>query len=307
MKAMPERKRIYFDFFQCVPIAAQAHLPPVGMDALFASLMDDHNGADTDTVRNIGGRSYELRRIERRQYGYRGVIGKYRLSNLPHAAVPGGEERELDLREDEGLLEKSYFKYFTENSVLVLQRNRNSINHDRFSRYLSVNGYTVALDPIIEPTDIRRLLNGEVSLRSMDIRVAKPTNPELFEGVQHDFNNSLIQGLNASRATVMNLNVRGDGHSRVPEQRFLAADIKRAFVEMKRCFDLQKAQLVVEEDGIDHPIDLVTDRVVHNTVMEFEGRYPLPNDMWAALMEAKQEKDAELTNYFGALNGERLV
>jgi len=304
---MPEQKRFYFDFFQCETLSGQAHLPQIPPDEIFRRFLTRFNNDGENTVRTFQGKTLELRRIEETDYGYRGVIGKYRKAILPHAAVPGGAERELDLDEDEHLIEKSYFKYFSDYALLILQRNKFALNSNVFSRYLSINGYTTALNPIIEAADLQRLMNNEVNLRSLKLAVARPTNPDLFVDIEHDFNNSIIASLNSSNAAVINLSLRGNGYSDDPEQRFLSFNLKNALIELKNRFNLKKADILLEENGITHPLDLVTDRLFYFTEIEMIGRYPLAADMWAALRESRDEKEQELQNYFGVLGNGQII
>ncbi|KEI70320.1 DUF6731 family protein [Endozoicomonas elysicola] len=299
-------KKFYFDFYQC-DVRSSNQLPTMSMEGILSHFKSLFDGLETNTVRKVAGREIELRSIEITDYGYRGTVGKYRKANLPHAAVPGGEEREIDLNENEHLLEKAYFKYFSDYSLIIFQRNRYAISSDYFSHYLSINGYNVSLNPIIEPADLQRLMDDEVQLRAATLTIARPTNPALFENVEHDFNNTIIQSLNSSNAATVNLILRGDGHSGDPEKRYLDSSLKRAFLELKNKFDVKKADLVLEDGGISHPLDLVTDRLVFDKDITISGRYPSSSDMWSAIWEARSEKEVEVSSYFGTLDQERLA
>ena len=303
---MADKKKLFFDFFQCETLSGQANLPVISPDEIFNRFKEKYDDNEKNTVRTIRGKTFELRKIEEADYGYRGIIGKYRKAVLPHAAVPGGAERELDLDEDEHLIEKAYFKYFSDFSLLILQRNKFALNSALLSQYLSINGYTTALNPIIEAADLQRLMRNEVNLRSLKIIIAKPTNPDLFIDIQHDFNNAIIASLGSSNAASINVSLRGDGRSHDPENRFLSLNLKPALIELKNRFNLKKADILLEENGITHPLDLVADRLFYFTDIEMIGRYPLQDDMWAALREARDEKEQEIQNYFGVLGHAQL-
>lgn len=305
---MPENsKRVWCDFFQCKIINSRADLPIRTMEQVFDGLVTLHNSPSQNTVRDLGGKAYELRDIEPTATGYRGVIAKYKKADLPHAAIPGGEERELNLDKDEQLLEKAYFSYFSDHALMILQRNRNAISSTRFGIYLTQGGYNVNLNPIIEAADLRRLMAGDVNIRVAELSIARPTNPELFEGLEHDFNNSIMQSLGSSNAAKINLSLRGDGYSKDPRQRYLDSRLKRALLEMKDRFHVSKAQLELEDaGGVVHPLDLVTDRLVYDEVVEFDGRYPPPNRMREVIDNARNDKEVELQNYFGALADARI-
>ncbi|MDN3632522.1 hypothetical protein QWZ07_23675 [Vibrio lentus] len=246
----------------------------------------------------------ELRDIRETAYGFRGVIGRHRKNNLPHAAIAGGEERELPLEENENLLEKTHFVYYSDYSLLILQRNRLCVNWQNLGGYLSPTNYVTALNPIIEPANLEWLANGHVQVRSAKITIARPLNPELLRNVNHDFNNSIIAALNGTRSASMNLVFRGDARSDDPQERYLDNSLKRAFRELQETLEVKKLDLLTEHDqtGIEHPIDMVTDRVTHYDSVDMNGRYPNGFDMWTKLEDAREAKNAELLSFFGEPN-----
>jgi hypothetical protein len=304
---MSEMKKFTFDFFQCETTTSQPALPKISTSEILRKLKHKFDVEGDDTVRSFNGTILELRKIDETDYGFRGVIGKYRTAFLPHAAVPGGGERELDLHKDEHLIEKAYFHYYSDHALLICQRNRYALGHSLFGQYLSSSGYTTVLNPIIEPADLQKLLRNEVNVRAVNVSIARPTNPDLFIESEHDFNNSLIQSLNSSKAAVIKLEMRGDGRSDDPERRYLASNIKSAFLELRKRFNVKSARILLEENGITHPIDLVADRLEFQIEIKMSGRYPLDFDMWKALEDARKSKEVEIQKYFGTLNGEWLV
>lgn len=294
-------KRFYFDFYQCVTATAQDGALPLDISGVFRRMFEQYQDDPANTVKNVGRTLFELRLLEETDYGFRGIIGKHRANNLPHAAIAGGEERELELEENENLLEKAYFNFYHENSLLIIQRNRYCFNYKTLSAYLSPPNYTTSVNPILEPADLAWLANGHVHIKTAQIRIARPRNPDIFEGIDHDFNNSIVQTLNGSGSAVLNLSFRGDGRSEDPDDRYLDNAVKRALREMQERFDVQKLDLVTENDvtGEVHPVDLVSGRVTYYDDVEMGGRYPMAADMWDQLLSAKASKEDELYRYFG--------
>jgi len=107
-------RKVYFDFYQCETISGNNGLPRISTYNIFDRFKQKYDSPIENTVRTINTRPFELRYIERTDYGYRGIIGKYRQAELPHAAVPGGGERELELNENEHLVEKAFFKFYAD-------------------------------------------------------------------------------------------------------------------------------------------------------------------------------------------------
>lgn len=301
------KKRVWCDFYQCEIQSSRHNLPSITMEEVFARLLSQFEHEELHTVNEIAGRSYELKALEKRNFGFIGSVAKYKNSDLPSAGVPGGEEREIDLEENEQLLEKTYFSFYEDYSLLILERRRVAVGDQKFAEYLSFGGYTVALNPIIEAADLRRLMSSDVHVRVAELIIARPTNAVLFEGLEHDFNNAIISSLGSTNSAKVNMTLRGDGHSKNPEKRYLDSSIKRALLELKDRFDLEKAQIELEDDaGIAHPLDLVTDRLVYDELIQFDGRKPLKYQMFDVLENARREKNAEIENYFGTLAENRL-
>jgi len=306
---MAKNKNYNFDFYQCVTRSSDENMPERQTADVLSELFQRHSDPGRNTVKEIHRNKYELRMIEETDYGYRGIIGKHRENDLPHAAVVNGEEREITLAPNENLLEKAHFTYHVDYSVLIMQRNHYCISSNNMGKYLSIPGYATALNPVIEPADLQWLMNNSVQVRTAEIAIARPRNPDLFRGLEHDFNNTIISTLNGTGTAKLNLSLRGDAHSRDPEQRYLSGAFKRGIREMQTTFDVKKCKLLLENQDtqMTHPVDLVADRLFFDKTISVEGRYPPTFEMWSALAEAREEKEAELVNYFGSMELQRLA
>jgi len=294
-------KRFFFDFYQCNTASSDANATLNSPVAVFSNLFENYSQAPERTVRQIGNRLVELRFMERTHYGYKGIIGKHRANDLPHVAVAGGEEREIVLGENENLLEKAYFHFYNQDSILVIQRNRLCYGWLLLSKYLSDSSQNTTVNPIIQASSLEWLMRDEVHIKTLEIGIARPTNVQLFENVEHNFNNALIATLNGTNSAKVNLTLRGDGRSGDPEARYLGSQLKRAFTETLETFEVEKLKIETQdvETGIQHPIDLVADKLVYYTNVELVGRYPSADSMWDALTQAKDSKNDELSTYFG--------
>lgn len=297
-------KTFFFDFYACETQTSLANALPLDTTGAFRQLFDLFQQGRENTVKTVKNQLVELRDIRETDYGYRGVIGRHRKNNLPHAAIAGGEERELPLEENENLLEKTHFVYYQDYSLLIIQRNRLCVNWQTLGAYLSPANYTTVLNPIIEPANLAWLADGHVQVKSAKITIARPRNPELLRDIEHDFNNSIIAALNGTRSASMNLVFRGDARSDDPVERYLDSSFKRALRELQETLEVKKLDLVTEHEqtGIEHPIDLVTDRLMHYDSVDMNARYPNGFDMWDKLEEARHAKEPELISFFGELN-----
>jgi len=300
-------KNYYFDFYQCITansdVNAERRTTSQLLDEIFTRFEQGNS-----CVKEIASYTYELRLFEQTDFGYRGVIGKHRTSDLPKAAVVGGEERELQLAPNENLLEKSFFYFYRDYSLLIVQRNHMCIGFNNLSKYFSSGGYVTALSPVIAPDDVLLLMKNNIQIRHADFSIAKPTNPALFEDIEHDFTNSIIATLDGSGTAMLNLTMRGNARSDIADERYLASSLKGALRELNSKFDVKKCRLLLENQDtlITHPVDLVADRLFYYARVNVEGRYPSAAAMWQAMEDARDSKETELELYFGSLERQRL-
>lgn len=301
-------KKYHFDFYECVTGNSNANADMKSTSDML-KVAFDRKVAGHGTVKEIGGRNYELRMIEETDYGYRGIFGKHRENDLPHAAIINGDEREIELAPNENLLEKSHFHYYFDYQLLILQRNHFCISSNNLGKYLSEQGYVTVLNPVIEPADLQWLLNDHMQVRTAEIAIARPRNPELFQNIEHNFNNSIVSTLKGSNSAMLNIAMRGDANSRNAADRYLDPGFKRGIREMQATFDVRKCKILLENENnfVTHPVDLVADRLFYATNIDVEGRYPPSFEMWSALAEARTEKNIELVTYFGDLNAQRIL
>lgn len=303
---MPTRKYT-FDFYGTSYASSNAEAPA---RTLGDRLHDIHElkNARQPYYKEIGSLTYEVRELVPTEYGFKGVVGKHRHIDLPPAAFVGGDERELELDEGENILEKSHFQYHADMGVIVVQRNVMCIGHTKLAILFAEAGYTCALNPVVNPADLRKLAQGNMMLKHAKISIARPTNPALFQGLEHDFNNTIFQSMDQTGSAKLNAEFRGDGRSRDPERRYLDPRIKRAFRELTATFDVDRCDILLEDidTGMTHPIDLVADRVLAVKQVETVGRNATTVDIFHAMEEAKLEQQDRLEQYFGVPGEPRI-
>lgn len=288
-------KPVTIDFFQG-DMAVDARAPTVW------AVLTDLAGPSPVPCDVVGANGFEVRRlrIDPDGQGCRGEFAKIRQGEIPHAGAPGGLERELELAEDEGLVEKNFFYYVRERGLLLYQKNGHASAAARFAQYLSVcSGETVAFNPVLQPDPLRRLLRGEVHARVIKMTLARPTNPELIPA--NSWNQDVLGVLQGAGGVSMSLEIRGNGRSQDPGQRYLYDRIKAAVAELLDLGPLRSATISVEDEGGAEVgvIDLIRDRLSSVQHVEKVGKYFVPASMYAALRLALVEKSTQLTELFG--------
>ena len=293
-------RHFYFDFYRCNTTSAQTNDRVITAYDIFQNL-HVKNSHGENTAKQVGSQLLELRDIIETDYGYKGMIGKHRSNFLPMIASIGGDERSIILAENENILEKCFFCYFRTLNIIIFQRNRYYLNWNTLSTFLSDGNYTTVLLPILQSNSAALLANNTIQIKKIDLQIARPTNPDLFRDLTyHDLTNSLFASAACSNSAVISLNLRGDARSRDSEQRYLDSSLKRAIREIQSTCEIKKLKLLLEEEDsfIEHPIDMVSERLVYDQSIELENRHPNSIDMWEAIELAKLTKQNELNSYF---------
>lgn len=230
---------------------------------------------------------FEVRRLQRVGNLFKGFIGKLRFDDLPHATRPGGNERELELEDDEGLIEKNFFLYFSQQGVFVYQHQANGATYTQFEQYLTETmGNTISLNPIIQPDAMRRLMRGEVKPRMVELTISKPAANFLGES---RLTREMVALMNSSEGMRMHMKF-SLGPGRHGPLQALTNAFKSATAELMDHGIVTTAKFHVSEDGDTHPIDLLADRIVGSATVNLVGRYPREADIFHALDESWRVK-----------------
>lgn len=246
----------------------------------------------------LGSHRYELRNVKRQGGFVRGALAKFRLDDLPHAGRVGGAERELDLADDEGLLEKNHFLFDERRKVLAFQRNGNASRVGQLGKYLTeLFGETIEFDPVVQKDALARLMKGDLEARVMELSFARPTNADVFP--ENDFNEDILKVLGKSGAARAQIRLSSDKRAVDDTWHHLNSVVKDFARDITRSGLATTARVTVDDDGIEYPIDLIADRVVSIQNVKFNGRYPVEKDMYRALNDGLDEQRDVLDEIFG--------
>jgi hypothetical protein len=259
-------------------------------------------GQKKHLIHGAGARTdkYEIRHLESFNDGasFTGVFAKIRLSDLPHIGEAGGPERELELAEKEGLIEKNHFLYFRRYEMLVYQANRNGGSEQRMAEYLSSSANeTISFDPVLQPEPMKRLMRNELKITSLEVSFARPTNADWYPKDQ--FGKDLMGLLHGAEGARLHLSVHANGYGRRTKQHHLRDALKRTMREIVNHADTRVARVMVDDDDHEHPIDLIADRIRDSVVVPMNGRYPVTEKMFNALREVHDAQGHNFRDIFG--------
>ncbi|MCY0966138.1 DUF6731 family protein [Parathalassolituus penaei] len=238
--------------------------------------------------------TYQLRDVMRMVDGrFRGVFAKFRSNDLPKigSRFNNGQdgERPIDLRDDEGLLEKNYFLYDPRMELLIFQVNGQGTKINKTAEILTgicsdktgtiVN---VFLSPVLRPDAIRRILDENIKPTKLKVSFARPTNPDIYKSDMPSFSNGLLDLLSSSDGANLTLTISANGRGRSSFRNFLSDSVKLGLVHLSDTIPVATSQLWFDESA--DPIDLVEDRIKGITdPVEQDGKYPKIDSIFSAL------------------------
>ncbi len=236
----------------------------------------------------------------RRNRSFTGQFRKFRMSDLPEVGRAGQPAAQLSLPRNSGIVERNFFIYYERFQLVGWVNNGHANTAMQFARFLSTLwGATVRANPVLQPDAVRRLLRGGVEIKRMTVTIPRPANPDAYPN--DDFSRETIEMLNRSGADSMHLMLTTDAR-RGDTAGHLANRMKRTLSELA-AFGATTAKAVVFDDGMEHPIDLIADRISSSQEIEHDdGRYPPAASMYQLIDAARQESDDALIEYFGELD-----
>ena len=277
------------DFYQLTMMpTANIDSPAAGFNAVL-------NGAVQAFVPDDAGYARELYGVtERTGQSIGGVLRKFRTNNLPTIGAPGEDAEDIPLDEDEGVIEQNHFVYYRQHNIVGWQTDRHGTHPNQFARFLeTLWGTNVTMEPIVQPDAMRRLMSGSVELQKIQVSLPRPTNPDAFP--DDDFSSALLAAMANADAQTISLNLgvdlRRDRGARL-------SDRMKAALRNLHEMGATTARARVVEEGFEHTIDLVADRVSSRQDSDTDGRLP-PASMYRLIDLAKAECSEALNEYFG--------
>jgi len=234
----------------------------------------------------------------------RGSFRKFRMNDLPEIGRIGDASRELELEENQGLVEKNFFALYREQSLLTWHANGHANTPTQFGRTLGkLLDTRVNVNPLIQSEALRRLMRGEVEVRKLEVSIPRPKDPKYYP--EDEFNRALLSAMAAADGDRIRVSISSD--ARIHTKSKLKHTVKRALKELVTDGVASVARADVEEgDGIQHPIDLIADRLLYFKGIEHDGRYPLGYEMFKVFDDARSEKQEEIDACLGKASGEVL-
>lgn len=295
-----EERTFRIEFFQ-IGLDPEAEADELDLAGNLAAVAA--SGGRCGPVFRVRGSNFEMRQVYLAHGGYFGVLGKIRTRNLPHAAKAGGRERELNLDDDEGLIEKSHFFIRPQDGVIALQRNRLACSFAHATGYLTqLCGGDVTLLPIMQADAMGRLAASEAPVREIQINVARPSGVALEQAVGINgpsWDATVIRLMAQTGAFRLKFTLAGNGYAD-DRGRHLHSRLTTPIGRLMRNLTVKRARVILEPDG-EEPgmIDLLQDRITAEVTVTSTGKYPDSDEMWNQIRQAWNDHRGEIRQVLG--------
>jgi len=286
-----EEREYRIDFFQLSVVANGA------LGTAYDIFLEIAAG-NLPSVGASGGYTREIFDLSRRQRpaSFSGQFRKFRTSDLPEVGAAGSRAEELELAEGEGLIERNFFVYYRQHSLLGWHVNGHASTPRQLATFLAqATGSKVAAEPVPMAGAIDRLLRGRVDVKRITASVARPTNADLV--ADDEYSDEVMALLTGLEGDSMHISIgidsrRGDTAGRL-------ATRAKNFLQSMLARGATTARADVMEDGVEYPIDLILDRVISHQYAETNAKFPPSGTMYQLIDNAHRDHRADFQAHFG--------
>jgi hypothetical protein len=239
-----------------------------------------------------GGLAYEIRELRSHNNNavFTGIFAVTR-DDAPHIRRGNGDEQIIALREDEGVLEKNHFIFYSSQRLLVFQVNQRASHPARLEEYLTfLAGLErgVVLADILTSDAWELLRRGQV--KKVHMVLSAPRNAQQYD--PEDFAGKTMQTMERAGATRTEINLSISGG-----RRGMSAWLKGGLQRLRERENVES--LRVQLDGDDKMLDLLANTVRDAIEVQMDGRYPNTRHTLEELQRAKDRQREALDGHFG--------
>lgn len=289
----PEKRRSYvFDFYSLT--SDREDLFSIPPDSAFERIINGEYSSSYSSygcTREIFGLKYRSESAS-----YAGQIRKIRKADLPEVGAPGQDSKKIELELDEGVIEKNFFVYYKEISLLVLHRNDDGNSGSHLAQLLSASiGVAFYASPVIRPEQAEMLLNNKLTIKKFSVKIPKPTNPNLYP--QDSISAKTIELLNQSGADSLDITFTVDQKIETSAGK-LSGALQSAIGHLLT-MGATKAKIETDDHGKILPIDLIANRIYSKQHINTNSYFPPSESMYKLADKAKDDQREPINDYFG--------
>ena len=287
-----KRKRYIFDFYAIT--SNQLDLFSMSVESAFERIIAGELSPSYTSygcIREIFGLQYR-----HDTNSYAGQIRKIRKADLPEVGALGQDSKKIELELDEGVIDKNFFVYYKENSLLIIHRNDDGNSGIHLAQLLTTSaGVDFYASPIIRPDQAEMLLNSKLNIKKFSVKIPKPTNPDLYP--QDSISAKTLELLNHSGADFLDVTFTIDQKIETSAGRLSSA--LQSAIGSLLTMGATKARIETDENGKILPIDLIANRIYSSQNINTNSYFPPSESMYKLADKAKDDQRESVNDYFG--------
>lgn len=258
------------------------------------NLLEKHVGghAPATALEDGSDEKYQIRSIRApsNRKVYMAVFGRSKYGEVPEQATETGDESDVELKPDHGLVQKNHFLFYPDLNLVVFQRNGTASRYTHMQRYLNRPTYKgYVLEPVLTRDSYQRLSEGG-EIKKVELSLLKPT----FDVDQQSdqFLSEVVNLFGAAGAERMKITVSAN------RNRSLLELMRTSVPKAARHGRARVARVTMKEDN--EIIDLIADRISQpmQVTVGDNGR-PIPRSVFEELARAKDARKSDLQAFFG--------
>lgn len=249
-----------------------------------------------DAIVDIKGFKRDIFGISQNKGNYSAQVRKLRDNDLPEVGKLGTESKPLELKQDQGIIERNCFLFDSSKDILIWQNNMHGCNANIFADIVSqITNSKVILLPIIKKEAYKSLLHkGRLKTKSLEVSIARPSNLDLYTS-DDPISSKLLEMLEAVGSDSLNITLSTDVRRR--DSKGFLSNFSLSSIPSLLGLQPKKAKIIVqdEENDIQYPVDLISDRIRATAFVEYENGKHIPASIiYEAMRQAYHNKKGDL-------------
>ena len=240
---------------------------------------------------------FDLKNRQSPTNSFTGMFRKFRRDKFPEVGAPGSKGNPVDLQPGEGLIESNFFIYYESYNLLIWQVNGYGNLPTRFADFIRDLANThVTVEPIIQASAVKELMNEKNHLKKIIATIARPTNPDLYE--VNNETRTLMQLMKNADADRFNLTLAVDLRS---NKKGVLKNMKDTILQLAENNAEKAVAIIEDEHGFVHPIDLIAHRLSDRRQIVTDKGYAPPQAIFNLIDNVYSENKGAIDEYFGTV------
>lgn len=217
---------------------------------------------------------------------YAAQLRKFRVNDVPTLASRGAADVPITLPPNGGITERNTFVFIPQHQVVLWQTDRHGSSVRTLQKLIAqLASSRCRADPVLKADAYQRLITGNSILKRVEMTVARPTNTQFHP--RNAWSRDILKALKTGGGDALKVEAAVDGRKAPSSQHSLKnLRLLRGVRELIDEGLAKRAVVTLQGDSIEHPIDLLAERITGEAVVNWPSGDPPFSAVLAALQGA---------------------